>query len=102
MVQGVPYNWRGDTIPPGASHCGRFGGAGQPCQAWEESAWLVDCLLVGERVVEEMLFSTTTGPNSVATLTEASSMVGSSASWRIEGSGDAVSVGGELDMVGGC
>eukprot|EP00978_Attheya_sp_CCMP212_P029795 scaffold107144_cov37-Attheya_sp.AAC.1 len=42
------------------------------------------------------------GPNSVATLTEASYMVGASASWRIEGSGDAVSVGGEFDMVGGC
>eukprot|EP00978_Attheya_sp_CCMP212_P030989 scaffold115760_cov65-Attheya_sp.AAC.8 len=42
------------------------------------------------------------GPNSVATLTEASSMVGASASWRIEGSGDAVLVGGEFDMVGGC
>eukprot|EP00978_Attheya_sp_CCMP212_P034469 scaffold144532_cov58-Attheya_sp.AAC.1 len=27
--------------------------------------------------------------------------VGASASWRIEGSGDAVSVGGEFDMVGG-
>eukprot|EP00978_Attheya_sp_CCMP212_P027327 scaffold91519_cov62-Attheya_sp.AAC.4 len=43
-----------------------------------------------------------TGPNSVATLTEASSMVGASTSWRIEVSGDAVSVGGEFDMVGGC
>eukprot|EP00978_Attheya_sp_CCMP212_P001261 scaffold2606_cov29-Attheya_sp.AAC.1 len=48
-----------------------------------------------------MLFSTATAPNSVATLTEASSMVGVSASWRIEGSGDAVSVVGEFDMVGG-
>eukprot|EP00978_Attheya_sp_CCMP212_P035742 scaffold157456_cov61-Attheya_sp.AAC.1 len=55
-----------------------------------------------KRVVEEMIFSTATGPNSVATLTYASSMVGASASWRIEGSGDAVSVGGEFDMVGGC
>eukprot|EP00978_Attheya_sp_CCMP212_P018589 scaffold51059_cov53-Attheya_sp.AAC.1 len=27
---------------------------------------------------------------------------GASASWRIEGSGDAVSVRGEFDMVGGC
>eukprot|EP00978_Attheya_sp_CCMP212_P011621 scaffold28764_cov30-Attheya_sp.AAC.1 len=53
----------------------------------------VDCLLVGKRVVEEMIFPTATGPNSVATLTKASSMVGASASWRIEGSGDAVSVG---------
>eukprot|EP00978_Attheya_sp_CCMP212_P015984 scaffold41510_cov38-Attheya_sp.AAC.1 len=43
-----------------------------------------------------------TAPNSIATLTEASSMVGASASWRIEGSGDAVSVVGEFDMVGGC
>eukprot|EP00978_Attheya_sp_CCMP212_P002775 scaffold5662_cov57-Attheya_sp.AAC.6 len=42
--------------------------------------------LMGKRVVEEMLFSTATGPNSVATLTEASSMVGASASWRIDGS----------------
>eukprot|EP00978_Attheya_sp_CCMP212_P000586 scaffold1135_cov71-Attheya_sp.AAC.1 len=48
-----------------------------------------------------MIFSTATGPNSVATLTEAPSMVGASASWRIEGGGDAVSVGGEFDMVGG-
>eukprot|EP00978_Attheya_sp_CCMP212_P024436 scaffold76746_cov67-Attheya_sp.AAC.2 len=42
-----------------------------------------------------------TGPNSIATLTEASSMamVGGSASWRIGGSGDAVSVGGDFDMV---
>eukprot|EP00978_Attheya_sp_CCMP212_P002835 scaffold5836_cov54-Attheya_sp.AAC.1 len=40
-----------------------------------------------------------TGPNSVATLTEASSMVGASASWRIDGSGDAVSVMGEFDML---
>eukprot|EP00978_Attheya_sp_CCMP212_P019281 scaffold53828_cov31-Attheya_sp.AAC.1 len=40
---------------------------------------------MGKRVVEEMIFSTATGPISVATLTEASSMVGASASWRIEG-----------------
>eukprot|EP00978_Attheya_sp_CCMP212_P045347 scaffold343004_cov71-Attheya_sp.AAC.1 len=49
-----------------------------------------------------MLLSTATGPNSVATLTEASSMVGASASWMIEGSGDAVSVGGEFEMADGC
>eukprot|EP00978_Attheya_sp_CCMP212_P035312 scaffold152879_cov33-Attheya_sp.AAC.1 len=50
-----------------------------------------------------MLFSPATGPNSIATLTEteASSMVGASASWRIDGSGDAVSVVGEFNMVGG-
>eukprot|EP00978_Attheya_sp_CCMP212_P013641 scaffold34247_cov42-Attheya_sp.AAC.1 len=46
-----------------------------------------------------MLFSTATAPNSIATLTKASSMVGASASWRIEGSGDVVSVVGEFDMV---
>eukprot|EP00978_Attheya_sp_CCMP212_P022537 scaffold67337_cov76-Attheya_sp.AAC.1 len=50
---------------------------------------------MGKRVVEEMIFSTATGPNSVATLTEASSMVGASASWRIEGSGGTLCRSGE-------